>query len=156
MSNVKIFKDKDGNYIYPVTHASVVFDNEGNNIEEKLNNVNDIANNVNDIANIVETNILSNGYIHIDSIEGIVKYETEQEALNSINTCTNAAVLNAFINNRNNTKNIKFGSGYYPFEAEVHVVSGLSLFADNLKTTLLFPQSRGLVAVKKEYCSNVV
>ena len=38
MSNIKRMKDKDGNYIYPVTHASAVFDGEGNTIEDKINN----------------------------------------------------------------------------------------------------------------------
>lgn len=36
MSNIKRMKDKDGNYIYPVTHASAVFDDEGNTIEDKI------------------------------------------------------------------------------------------------------------------------
>lgn len=34
MSNIKRFKDKDGNYIYPVTHVSAVFDSNGNTIED--------------------------------------------------------------------------------------------------------------------------
>lgn len=38
MSNIKRFKDKDGDYIYPVTHASAVFDSEGKSIGEKLDN----------------------------------------------------------------------------------------------------------------------
>lgn len=38
MSNIKRMKDKDGNYIYPVTHASAVFDGEGNTIEDKITN----------------------------------------------------------------------------------------------------------------------
>lgn len=38
MSNIKRLKDKDGNDIYPVTHASAVFDGEGNTIEDKINN----------------------------------------------------------------------------------------------------------------------
>lgn len=38
MSNIKRMKDKDGNYIYPVTHASAVFDGDGNTIEDKINN----------------------------------------------------------------------------------------------------------------------
>lgn len=36
MSNIKRMKDKDGNYIYPVTHVSAVFDDEGNTIEDKI------------------------------------------------------------------------------------------------------------------------
>ena len=37
MSNIKRLKDKDGNYIYPVTHASAVFDGDGKSIGEKIN-----------------------------------------------------------------------------------------------------------------------
>lgn len=37
MSNIKRLKDKDGNYIYPVTHEDAVFDAEGKSIGEKIN-----------------------------------------------------------------------------------------------------------------------
>lgn len=40
MSNIKRMKDKDGNYIYPVTHASAVFDDEGNNLINLLEEAN--------------------------------------------------------------------------------------------------------------------
>ena len=36
MSNVKRLKDKDGNYIYPVTHADAVFDNNGKSIGDAI------------------------------------------------------------------------------------------------------------------------
>lgn len=36
MSNIKRMKDNDGNYIYPVTHASAVFSDEGQSIDEVI------------------------------------------------------------------------------------------------------------------------
>lgn len=36
MSNIKRLKDKEGNYIYPVTHASAVFDDNGKSVSEEL------------------------------------------------------------------------------------------------------------------------
>lgn len=47
MSNIKRLKDKDGNNIYPVTHASAVFDNNGVNI---INNIGDVRNEINNVA----------------------------------------------------------------------------------------------------------
>lgn len=39
MSNIKRMKDKDGNYIYPMTHASAVFNDEGQSIDEIIRNL---------------------------------------------------------------------------------------------------------------------
>lgn len=40
MSNIKRLKDNNGNYIYPVTHASAVFDSDGNNLLERISHTN--------------------------------------------------------------------------------------------------------------------
>lgn len=55
MSNIKRMKDKDGNYIYPVTHASAVFDSDGNNLLDFL---------VNAIIANGATNV---GYVDVDN-----------------------------------------------------------------------------------------
>lgn len=54
MSNIKRLKDKDGNDIYPVTHASAVFDSDGNNLLDFL---------VNAIITNGATNV---GYVDVD------------------------------------------------------------------------------------------
>lgn len=50
MSNIKRFKDKDGDYIYPVTHASAVFDDDGKNLLEILQTISNDNINVKDFG----------------------------------------------------------------------------------------------------------
>lgn len=61
MSNIKRMKDKDGNYIYPVTHVSAVFDDEGNGIDKIIANTSQLQT---DYIKIAEHfNVYDNMYI---------------------------------------------------------------------------------------------
>lgn len=46
MSNIKQFFDKDGNDIFPVTHASAVFDSDGNNVIDQMSVINESINDI--------------------------------------------------------------------------------------------------------------
>lgn len=67
MSNIKIFKDKDGNHIYPVTHASAVFDDEGHNI---LDVIKDLIDNDNNLPLVNVLDFGAKGNYNIDTGEG--------------------------------------------------------------------------------------
>lgn len=73
MSNIKRMKDKDGNYIYPVTHASAVFDNEGKNISQAFDDINSQLENV-------ENNTLSTVSIeNFNDIQEAIDYAKENK-----------------------------------------------------------------------------
>lgn len=142
MSNIKQFFDKDGNDIFPVTHASAVFDDAGKSIETNLIETNDV----------ISYTSLSSNCIYVDSIPGIIKFDKEDEAVANIDACKNAELLQPYISAN---CRIKFNAGYYPFENELHIFTGTEIFSDSACATLLFPDSRGLVTSKKEYCANL-
>lgn len=88
--------------------------------------------------------------VFVDNIPGIVKYESIDDV--EITGCENAKILEQHIKSG---ATLKFGSGVYPFERELSLVSNLYVTSDNKTATLYFPDSRGFVADNRGYYHSI-
>ena len=70
MSNIKRMKDKDGNYIYPVTHASAVFNSEGKSISELQDEVVNARNEEDSLG------------ARLDKVDSLLAHKASQNDLN--------------------------------------------------------------------------
>ena len=96
-----------------------------------------------------------NALVYVDALDGIVKYDTLEEAKNNVGTSRNAEILQAAIDSGSNL-NLVFGKGYYPFEKEIGLHENMALEGVIYKTTLVFPNSKGLVTNKKGYFHRMI
>lgn len=80
------------------------------------------------------------GYIFVDSLPGIIKYNTLQEAQENYTTSKNSEILTPYI--RNN-KGIVFGQGFYPFENYLPLSGNIEIYSLGGGGNLIFPNSDG-------------
>ena len=93
---------------------------------------------------------MNGGKILVDTLDGILKYGTLEEAQRNAGASKNAEILQALAD-ADGSNNFIFGKGFYPFEKEFGLRADMCLEGVRDKTTLVFPNSKGLVTNKKGY-----
>ena len=119
---------------------------ENLDVQEEINNKIDDMIEDGTFAELLQA--FTGGYIFVDAIPDIVKYDTKQDALDNYATSRNSEILTPYI--REN-KGIIFGNGYYPFENYIPLSTDIEMYSIGGNGNLIFPNSDGIVFDRTGY-----